>query len=151
MAERLGITIKGLDDLTEHVREMPFLRRPLRKGFRTAAKAVKAAVVRRAGALSRRLARRTSVEVDGSYVPAWARVTNKAAWINVAEKGRHPGAKMPPVRALRGGFAAARAVSRRGLPGHQVMSGAAKDSEPQVRAIMAATAREVEALWRARR
>jgi hypothetical protein len=151
MAARLGITIKGLPETIDRAREARVLRRPLRRGFRAAAKAVKAAVVRRAGALSRRLARRTSVAVDSSPVPTWARVTNKSPWINVAEVGRHRGAKQPPMGVLRGGFPAARAVARRGLPGHHVMERAAADSRGQVAAIMGATAREVEALWRARR
>ena len=75
-------------------------------------------------------------------------MTNSAAWINVAEVGRHPGAKMPPVGVLKGGYAAAKAVSIRGLPGHHVMARAEQASRSGVQASMETAARDMEALWR---
>lgn len=150
----LSIEIEGADKLIAKCQEggKRVIAKPLRTAFRVAAKAVKANIVTVARPISRSLTRKIRVSIDRGigpvYAPRFGRVVNSAPWINVAENGRHPGAKMPPIGVLRGGFAAARVVAERGLPGRGVMSKAEQMSRPAVAAAFAAAAREIEAAWR---
>lgn len=150
MARRVNVSVKvdGARELIQRAELERFIRRPLRKAFRTAAKAVKARIIQFARPVSRSLTRRIRVEVDRAPVPEWARVINRAAWVHVAERGRRPGAKLPPASALRGGFAAARSVSRAGLPGHHIMERAARASGADLDRAFDEAAREIERRWR---
>lgn len=150
----LAIEIEGADKLIARCQEggKRIIAKPLRTAFRVAAKAVKANVITTARPISRSLTRKIRVSIDRGigpvYAPRFGKVVNAAAWVNVAENGRHPGAKMPPIAALKGGFAAAKVVAVRGIPGHGFMSKAEQMSRPAVVAAFAAAAREIEAAWR---
>jgi hypothetical protein len=132
---RVSIEIEGLKECIAAADSERTLRRPLRKTLREAGKLLKANIVAMGRPVGRSLVRRLKVTVDKAPLPTYARVSNKAAWVNVAEVGRHAGAKMPPPGALRGGFAAAIAVSRRGIPGHGVMRRAAAATSAQMPAL----------------
>lgn len=153
-APTLRMEVKGVAELVDKCEAggKRILAKPLKKAFRAAGKVVKAHVVTIARPVGRSLTRKIKVSIDRgmapAYVPTYAKVKNSAAWINVAEVGRHPGAKMPPVGTLKGGYAAAKAVSIRGLPGHHVMERAEQASRAGVQATFAAAASEMEQAWR---
>jgi hypothetical protein len=150
----IHIEVKGADKLIKKVEQggQRLLKKPLTKGMRAGAKVVRANVVTTARPVGKSLTRGIKTTIDkGSaplYVPNFAKVKNSAPWINVAEVGRHPGARMPPPGVLKGGYAAAKAVSVRGRPGHHVMARAETASRPGVQSAFDAAAREIEALWR---
>lgn len=150
MAAKITVEMKGLDSLIARADGTRLLRRPLRRGLRRMGKVMKAHVVAIARPISASLARRVKVEVDRDFTPKWVKVVNRAAWVHVAERGRRPGAKGPPMGKLRGGFAAGRVVSARGLPGHRVMARAAAASQRDVAAVNREISREMEAAWNAR-
>jgi hypothetical protein len=132
---RVSIEIEGLKECIAAADAERTFRRPLRKTLREAGKLLKTNVVAIGRPVGRSLVRKLKVTVDRSPTPTYARVSNKAAWVNVAEVGRRAGAKMPPPGALRGGFAAARTVAARGLPGHGVMKRAAGATASQMPAL----------------
>jgi len=68
-------------------------------------------------------------------------------WARTAEKGRRPGARMPPPGVLKGGFAAARAVSRRGQKPRPFVAPAARDSAGDVVKILAEAGAAIEKEW----
>jgi hypothetical protein len=148
------LEVKGADKLIKKVENGggKLLKKPLTKGMRAGAKVVKAHVITTTRPVGKSLTKgiRTSIDKGSAplFVPKFAKVKATAPWINVAEEGRHPGAKMPPVGVLKGGYAAARAVSIRGLPAHHVMARAEQASRPGVESAFAAAAREIESLWR---
>lgn len=147
---RVDVKITGLRQAVARAEAETIFRRPLRKALRGMGKLVKANVVATARPISRKLARRVRVKVDRARVPAYVRITNGASWVHVAEEGRRPGAKQPPVTALRGGFAAAKAVAERGLPGHHFMARARSASEPGIAQLVRQLERTMDAIWRGR-
>lgn len=117
----------------------------LRKTMRAAAKVTKQRMLTRARVISRKLARgRVKVARDAFS----ARVIPTAAWANTAERGRRPGAKAPPITALKGGWPAAQAVAKRGLPARPFVAPAARDSAADVQSLLKGAAREIELQWR---
>lgn len=148
MATAITIEIKGIARMQERIKGNTLARKALRDSLRKAAQSTKAVATRRAGIISRGLARRTGSGVFRDL--SGAKVVNRAAWANVAEKGRRPGAKMPPVGALRGGYPAAALVAKRGLPARPFMAPAARESKPAIEAALRDGARAVEAAWAGR-
>lgn len=145
MASDTFIKVQNVEKLLEKLDSQRLAKKTLRKAMRLAGKTAKGFMLARARAISRKLARaRVKVARDGLS----ARVKPTAAWANTAEAGRKPGAKMPPPTALRGGFAAARAVSMRGLPARPFVAPAARDSAGAVQAIIRDAAKEIEQQWR---
>lgn len=146
----VGLKLDGLDSLVKVATEERLLRRPLRKGLRGIGKQIKANVVKTLRPISRRAARATTVIVNRAPVPAWVRVRSRHPAIHVFEVGRSPGAKAPPMGKLRGGFAAARAIKRRGRPAFHPMQRAERASVATVDRMVAEVGREIEAVWRGR-
>lgn len=146
----VGLRLDGLDDLVKLASEERLLRRPLRKGLRGIGKTIKATVVRLARPVSKKMARRVTVIVNKAPTPAWVRVRARHPAVHVFEVGRSPGAKAPPAGKLKGGFAAARAVSKRGRPGFHVMERADRASVASVQQMVGELSRDIEAIWKGR-
>lgn len=140
----MEISISGLAELYQRANSDRLIRQPLRKGLRIVGNSVKRHVVRIATPVGRSLARRVSVKVDRHPTPRWVRIANRAAWVHVGERGRRPGAKRPPAKALRGGFAAAKVVAERGLPGYRVMERAANASQPDLHELVGDLTRGIQ-------
>lgn len=144
---KMKVEVKGLKELAERAQAERAIRRPMRRGLREAAKAAKASMAGVARPISRRLARRIRVAVDRRPVPLWAKATYTYAGAQAIERGRRAGAKLPPVGALKGGFAARKAVAARGVPARPYFERAKRAAEPAVQAIMGRVAKEIEATW----
>jgi hypothetical protein len=145
MASDTLIKVVNLEKIMAKLDGDKVARRQLKKTMRLAAKAAKVKLLARARPISKRLARaKVTIARDGLS----ARVTPTAAWANTAEKGRRAGARMPPPGVLRGGFAAARTVSQRGLRPRPFVRPATADSAAEVSRILADAATEIEAMWR---
>lgn len=145
MASDTLIKVTGLKEITAKLDSEKVARRTLRKALRLAAKATKVRLLAKARPISRRLARaRVKVARDAMS----ARVIPTAAWAHVAEKGRRPGAKQPPMGVLKGGFPAARLVAQRGLPPRPFVAPAARESVAEVVKILRDAGKEIEAEWR---
>lgn len=147
----LEIRITGITELMARAQDDRFLRRPIRKALRAAGKLMKAEYVTVARPISRRLARRVRVKIKQgaapAYIPQDVAVTTRYAGGPAIVSGRRAGAKLPPVRALRGGFAAARAVAERGLPGHPFLPAVVRAVGPPIERSLATAAREMERQW----
>ena len=145
----VGVKIDG-KDAHRSVRRLTATDRAVIKqmkaGLREAARLVRAEMHQRASAISRRLARRIKTKIDRFGTEA--RVINSYAGVWAIEKGRRPGAKMPPLKAVRGGYPAARLVSRRGLAARPFLKPTADAMAGQVKAVLSRVAREIEAQWR---
>ena len=146
MPRTIGIEVVGLEKLRQKVGNDKLLKKPLRRGLRLAANAVKKRIGARGRPISRKLAKKIKVTVGRDLMSATIRPT--AAWANTAEKDRRPGAKAPPAGVLKGGWAAAQVVARRGLRPRPFVAPAAEDSRADVQRILQDTAAEVEAAWR---
>jgi len=145
MADLVRIEVKGLEQLRDKIGSDKISKKALRSSLREAAKVAKANLLAKARPISRKLAR-AKVTIGRDLTSA--KVVPTSAWARTAEKGRRAGARMPPPGVLKGGFAAARAVSRRGLRARPFVAPAARDSAGDVVRILAEAGKEIEADWR---
>lgn len=144
MARDTLIKVEGLERIISKCDHEKLVLRQVRKAMRLAAKAAKAKLTARARTISRTLTRsKVKVARDAMSV----QVIPTAAWANTAEKGRHPGARMPPPGALRGGYPAARRVAERGLRPRPFVGPATQDSAAEVQRILEDAGKEIQAEW----
>jgi hypothetical protein len=141
----IRVEVKGLEQLRNKISSDKIAKKALRSSLRDAAKVAKANLLARARPISKRLAR-AKVSIGRDLTSAKVKPT--AAWARTAEKGRRPGARMPPPGVLKGGFAAARRVSQRGLPAHPFVAPAARDSAADIVKILAEAGKAIEADWK---
>jgi hypothetical protein len=143
-SDLVRVEVKGLAELRAKIAKDKFAKKQLRSSLREAAKVVKANLLSRARPIGKSLAR-AKVSIGRDLTSAKVKPTSR--WARTAEKGRRPGARMPPPGVLRGGFAAARAVSRRGQPPRPFVAPAAQDSAADVVRILAEAGKSIEKDW----
>lgn len=143
----VSLEMKGLEALRQKV-DGGMTRRILKVTMREAGKAAKAAMQRRTRPISRRLTRRVKVQIDRAPVPSWAKAINTYAGAAAIDSGRQAGAKAPPAGRLRGGYAAAQLVARRGIRARPFMEPARDDVRGEVNRLLDNAAREMERVWR---
>lgn len=143
-SDLIRVEVKGLEQLRAKIASDKLAKKALRSSLREAAKVAKANLLARARPISRKLAR-AKVSIGRDLTSAKVKPT--AAWARTAEKGRRPGARMPPPGVLKGGFAAARAVSRRGQKPRPFVAPAARDSAADIVKILAEAGKAIEAEW----
>lgn len=143
-SDLIRVEVKGLEQLRAKISSDKLAKKALRSSLREAAKVAKANLLAKARPISRKLAR-AKISIGRDLTSA--KVIPTAAWARTAEKGRRPGARMPPPGVLKGGFAAARAVSRRGQKPRPFVAPAARDSAGDVVKILAEAGAAIEKEW----
>lgn len=146
----LSIKAEGLARLQKACADDRTLRKPLRKLMRTAGNVIKAEY--KARATSRRLARKTRLKIRQgrapAYIPESVHVVSKYGGAPAIVSGRRPGAKMPPIAAVRGGFPAARAIGQRGIPGKPFVEAVFQTVRQRVDGLLREGSREIEHSWK---
>lgn len=157
----IDLKVTGVERLQARAVDERVLRKPLRKLMRQAGQVVKQEYVSRARGVSRRVARRVRVKLRQGKAPAYitesihvmSRYGGAPAIVSGRRVAGMSGArgkpvKMPPVGALRGGFAAARLVATRGIPGRPFVEATFATVKPRVESLLRDGTREIEAAWR---
>lgn len=152
-AVRLHIKADGVERLQARCVDERLLRKPLRKLMRAAGNYVKKAYVARARPISRRTARRVRVKITQgkgpAFIPESVHVMSRYPGAPSIVSGRRPGAKMPPIVAIRGGYPAAQAVKRTGMAARPFVEAVFSETRGAVEKLLKDGAAEIERTWRA--